>query len=128
MTDYKDRELKNSGEIELTPEQRDILRLEFELGRKERELEDARKYIGELEDKLFDQSADVFVGNAVSRIKSNFAGKPNSLERIAVSQKDEQENSFLGILKDFFLFAYATYIFASAFLSRPKNYRTRKQY
>lgn len=124
MTDNRDRKLRNSTEVNLSPQQKYILSLEEELGRRERELDEARNRINYLENELFGQSMGYFLDEFGRRIGSRF--KLRNLEGIASKERTE---SFLDRVTNAIFFVYVIYAFTTAFLTKPKkDYKTRKEY
>ncbi len=124
MTDSRDKKLRNSTEINLTPQQKYVLSLEEELGKRERELNEAKNRINYLEDELFGQSIGFFLDEFGNRIGSGF--KLRNLEGIANKERTE---SFLDRVTNVIFFAYAIYAFTTAFLTKPKkDYKVRREY
>ncbi|MBS3171507.1 hypothetical protein J4449_02760 [Candidatus Woesearchaeota archaeon] len=129
--DEKDKKLKNSEEIYLTPQQLYILSLEKELGKMERELQGARQRVNYLEDELFAESAGFFLEQGRDRIIKRFFVS-NKLERItrklSESITSRKEDGFYGKLSNLVFFAYAGYVFAITFLFRHNGNNRKGRY
>ncbi len=112
----KDRLLKHSLEFCLTPEQREILHLEYLLGQKELELRKVKDERDKIADEPFERDFDNFVYNLQ---------KQAELRKIQEKPQEhlEEDISFLSRVRDFALFVYAFYTIATSFLEKPGKKR-----
>lgn len=116
-TEKRDKPLKHSLEFCLTPEQREILYLDYLLGQKELELRKVREERDLLADEPFERNFD----NLVYNLQRQAELRKSQKEDIPIP--DEEDISFLSRIREFMLLIYATYTLATSFLEKPKNRR-----
>ena len=112
----KKKILKNSLEVFLAEEQKEILRLEFELGQHKDELKKAHEEIDNLEEQLFLDGTKYSFASIKNRIREKFY---NKLKRSDKFKK--RNNSSVDKLNYILFFAYSAYAFLLTITLQSKH-------
>ena len=110
----KEKPLKDSIELHLTPEQQEILNLEFLLGQKELRIKELEEQRDKLADERYEIEFDTFLYNLKKQ-----ALKPTE----KIPEPIDEDISFFRRIGEFALFVYAFYTLATSFLERPEKRR-----
>jgi|SRR3989344_1041746 len=112
----KKKILKNSLEVCLTPEQKEILNLEFELSQTKEALEKSKEEVSQLEEQLFVDGAKYSFNSIKSKVRDKFFDEVRSS-----AQFKKRNNSFLDKINYAFFFVYSAYTFFDSLFLKNEN-------